>query len=111
LVCTGTTGHCEAVEVEYDPAKVSYEQLLTVFWDEHSPTYDCSVRGGQYRSAIFFHNAEQEKLATASKAMREKVLGQKLYTQIMPAPKFWRAEDYHQNYYMEKGIGQCSVPK
>lgn len=105
-VCSGTTGHCEAVEVDYNPTKVSYEQLLNAFWNEHDPTADTnSIRGGQYRSAIFFHNHEQEVAAKASKDKLEARLHKKIQTQILPAPQFWAAEEYHQDYYQKNGGG------
>lgn len=105
-VCSGTTGHCEAVEVDYNPTKVTYDQLLNVFWNEHDPTADTSYHGGQYRSAIFYHNHDQEVAANASKDKLEKKLGKIIQTQILPAPKFWQAEEYHQNYHKKNG-GVC----
>lgn len=111
-VCRGRTGHAEAVEVAYDPARVSYEQLLGVFWQSHNPTTKDRQGvdfGSQYRSAIFFHGPEQEKAARASKASRSAgLIGKRrlfglagparIVTEIAPASTFNEAEDYHQNY-------------
>ncbi len=107
-VCTGTTGHAEVVEVEYAPAKLSYEELLNVFWDIHNPTTMNSQGpdiGSQYRSAIFFHNAEQEAAAKASKE-RLQSSGQyknPIVTEITPASEFYKAEEYHQQYFKKSG--------
>jgi peptide-methionine (S)-S-oxide reductase len=113
-VCAGRTGHAEAVEVEFDPAKVSYLQLLAVFWKSHDPT---TVNrqgpdvGTQYRSAIFYHDAEQDKEARASKAELEKehVFKRPIVTEIQPAGAFYRAEDYHQQYFEKQGIRSCHI--
>ena len=108
-VCTFRTGHAEAVEVEFDPAKVSYMQLLGVFWKSHDPT---TVNrqgpdvGTQYRSAIFYHDAEQEKEARASKA---ELFKRPIVTEIIPAGEFYRAEDYHQQYFEKQGIRSCHI--
>jgi peptide-methionine (S)-S-oxide reductase len=102
-VCSDRTGHAEVVQVEYDPARVSYEDLLEVFWSCHDPTQlnrqDLDI-GTQYRSVIFVHDAEQERAARASKA-RQEASGRHarpIVTRIEPAATFWRAEDYHQQY-------------
>src|ERR1700674_5520920 len=100
-VCTDTTGHAEAVEVEYDPAKISYDKLLDVFWENHDPTQlnrQGPDFGKQYRSAIFFHDADQKGPAKASKEALQKSRGYSnpIVTQIVPAVKFYEAEDYHQ---------------
>ncbi len=102
-VCSGRTGHAEAVRVEYDPSKVSYDELLAVFWEIHDPTTlnrQGPDVGTQYRSAIFFHDAEQEAAARASKEKLQKSGGfsGKIVTEITPASTFHRAEDYHQQY-------------
>src|SRR5262245_2321758 len=102
-VCTDTTGHAEAVEVDYDPAKVSYEQLLKVFWETPDPTQlnrQGPDWGKQYRSVIFFHSPEQEAEAKASKDALSKSgrFGKPIVTQIVPAVTFYEAEDYHQQY-------------
>jgi peptide-methionine (S)-S-oxide reductase len=103
-VSTGTTGHTEVVEVTFDPAKVSYEKLLDVFWVNHDPTVKdrqfCDS-GSQYRPEIFYHSEEQKRLAEASKAKwdRQKPFRQALVTPITKASEFYPAEDYHQDYY------------
>lgn len=113
-VCTDRTGHAEAVEVEYDPAKVSYDQLLKVFWENHDPTQlnrQGPDWGTQYRSAIFFHSPEQEAAAKASKEALEKS-GQyrkPVVTQIVPATPFYEAEDYHQQYLEKRGLASCHI--
>jgi len=103
-VSTGMTGHTEVVEVRYDPSKVTYEQLLEVFWLNHDPTVldrQFCDGGSQYRPEIFVHNDEQKRLAEASKAKweKQKPFKQKILTPITPAAEFWPAEDYHQGYY------------
>jgi peptide-methionine (S)-S-oxide reductase len=101
-VCTGRTGHAEAVEVTYDPAKVSYEQLLNAFWNMHDPTTmnrQGPDVGQQYRSAIFFEGPEQEKTAHKSKEEAQKYFDRPIVTEIVPASHFWRAEEYHQRYF------------
>jgi peptide-methionine (S)-S-oxide reductase len=113
-VCTGRTGHAEVVEVTYDPAKVTYEELLNVFWANHNPTtmnrqgWDI---GTQYRSAIFFHTPEQEEIALKSKENLEHSgkLRKKIVTEITPATAFYKAEDYHQQYLAKRGMGACHV--
>lgn len=113
-VCTGRTGHAEAVEVEFDPAKVSYLQLLAVFWKSHDPTTPNRQGpdvGTQYRSAIFYHDAEQEEEARTSKAVLEKdrVFKRPIVTEITSASEFYRAEDYHQQYFEKQGIRSCHI--
>lgn len=108
-VSSGLTGHTEAVEVEFDPSKVSYEKLLEVFWINHDPTYDdrqfCD-HGSQYRPGIFWHSEEQKKAAEASKAKYEKLktFPQKIVTPITKASQFWPAEDYHQDFYKKNPL-------
>jgi len=108
-VSSGTTGHTEAVEVKFDPAKVSYEQLLDVFWVNHDPTVTnrqfCDS-GTQYRPAIFYLNDEQKRLAEASKAKwdKEKPFKQPILTEITKAGPFYPAEDYHQDYYKKNPL-------
>jgi peptide-methionine (S)-S-oxide reductase len=113
-VCTDRTGHAEAVEVEYDPSKISYEQLLNVFWENHDPTTPNRQGpdwGTQYRSAIFFHAPEQETQAKASKEAWDKSgrFRNKIVTQIVPAPAFYQAEDYHQQYLEKRGLATCHI--
>ena len=111
-VCTGQTGHAEAVEVIYDPSQVSYDELLTVFWNCHDPTtlnQQGPDVGTQYRSAIFFHNAEQEAAARASKENLQNSgrFNQEIVTEITPASEFYKAEEYHQQYLEKQGQGSC----
>jgi len=107
-VCSGKTGHAEAVEVTFDPARVSYKRLLDLFWKRHNP-YRSDGQGpdigSQYRAVIFYHSPEQRKLAEESKAALEKAGRSKgkIATQIVPAREFYQAEDYHQQYYEKKG--------
>ncbi len=113
-VCTDRTGHAEAVEVEYDRAKVSYEQLLNVFWENHDPTQlnrQGPDWGTQYRSAIFFHTPEQESAAKASKEVLGKSgrLSKPIVTRIVPATTFYEAEDYHQQYLEKRGLASCHI--
>jgi len=108
-VSTGTTGHTEAVQVVYDPKKVSYERLLQQFWVNHDPTVIdrqfCDV-GSQYRPSIFWHDEAQKRLAEASKAKwdKEKPFKQPIVTPIVKATDFWPAEDYHQDYYQKNPV-------
>ncbi len=111
-VCAGATGHAEAVEVVYDPKEVGYEELLAVFWKEHNPTQKDRQGpdiGHQYRSAIFFHTPEQEKAARASmKALSDSgQYRQPIVTEIVRAKMFWRAEEYHQQYFLKHGLSHC----
>jgi peptide-methionine (S)-S-oxide reductase len=113
-VCTDRTGHAEAVEVEYDPAKVSYDALLKVFWENHDPTQlnrQGPDWGAQYRSAIFFHTPEQKVAAAASQASLEKAgrYSKPIVTQIVPAETFYPAEDYHQQYLEKRGLASCHL--
>jgi peptide-methionine (S)-S-oxide reductase len=107
-VCTGTTGHAEVIQVTYDPAKISYEELLKAFWTAHDPTQlnrQGNDVGTQYRSVIFYHNEEQHKLAEEYKEKLDKsgAYDKPVVTEISPFTKFYVAEDYHQNYYKENG--------
>lgn len=113
-VCTGRTGHAEVVQVEFDPGRVGYEALLETFWSSHDPTTPNRQgpdRGTQYRSAIFFHSAEQEAAARASvaKADGSGRFANPIVTEIEPASDFWRAEDYHQQYLAKRGVDQCHL--
>lgn len=115
IVCSDRTGHAEAIEVDYDSTVVSYDDLLSVFWDMHDPT---SVNrqgpdvGSQYRSVIFYHSPDQKAAAIASK---EKLQGtdryrqQKIVTEIIPATTFYPAEDYHQMYFEKRGLVSCRM--
>jgi len=115
-VCTDRTGHAEAVEVEFNPDQVSYRELLALFFQSHDPTTlnrQGPDFGTQYRSAIFYHDAEQEAEALDAKAALEKagVFKRPIVTQIVPAPQFYRAEDYHQQYFEKQGIRSCHLPQ
>jgi len=109
-VCSGQTGHAEVVQIEYDPIVVSYDDLLTVFWNNHDATTlnrQGPDVGAQYRSAIFFHDAEQEATAKISKEKlqsSDKFKGKKIVTEIVPASQFYKAEDYHQQYFEKCGL-------
>ena len=113
-VCSGRTGHAEAVEIEYDPSQVSYEKLLSVFWENHDPTTlnrQGPDIGAQYRSAVFFNNPEQETAARASKDKLQQSGKYKrpIVTEITPASKFYRAEEYHQQYLEKRGVSHCRI--
>jgi len=114
LVCTGKTGHAESVEIEFDPKVITYENLLKHFWKIHDPTSlnkQGNDRGTQYRSAIFFHTAEQEQAAIKSKAVLERSMKskKKVVTEIAPAGRFYPAEEYHQDYLDKNPGGYCHV--
>ena len=103
-VCTGTTGHAEVIQVVYDPAKITYEELLAAFWQSHNPTqlnHQGNDVGTQYRSVIFYHNEKQKVLAEKYKSElnKSRVWPRPIVTEISPASTFYPAEDYHQNYY------------
>jgi peptide-methionine (S)-S-oxide reductase len=113
-VCTDTTGHAEVVHLEYDPKRVSYEQLLAAFWKAHNPTTlnrQGLDMGTQYRSVVFFHSPEQEAAAKASaKAVQDSgKYATPIVTEVVPAATFWRAEEYHQKYLAKKGLGSCRL--
>ena len=113
-VCTDETGHAEVVEVEFDPAVVSYDRLLDVFWANHNPTTPNRQGpdvGRQYRSVIFFHTPEQREVALQSKTRLEnaKRFPRPIVTEIEPAPKFYPAEDYHQRYLEKRGLSHCAI--
>jgi peptide-methionine (S)-S-oxide reductase len=113
-VCTDGTGHAEAVEVDYDPAKVRYADLLKVFWENHDPTQvnrQGPDWGTQYRSAIFTHSPEQAAEAQASKDALEKShrYSKPIATQIVPAVEFYPAEEYHQQYLEKRGLASCHI--
>lgn len=113
-VCTDTTGHAEAVEIDYDPAQISYEQLLEAFFSLHDPTQlnrQGPDWGTQYRSVIFFHSPEQEVAAkaTIARLTAEKRFPKPIVTQVVPAQTFWRAEEYHQKYLQKRGVLSCHI--
>ncbi len=113
-VCSDTTGHAEAVRVVYDPSRVTYEELLEVFWNCHDPTTPNRQGpdvGSQYRSVIFYHTPEQEAAARESKAALRasgRFGDRPIVTEIVPAQTFWRAEEYHQRYIEKHGGGACA---
>lgn len=112
-VCSGKTGHAEAVLVEFDPAQVSYDQLLDTFWKIHDPTTPNRQGpdiGQQYRSAIFYHNEEQKAKAIASKDKLQDsaIYNDEIVTEITPASVFYKAEEYHQQYLEKHGLSSCS---
>lgn len=113
-VCTGRTGHAEAIEVTFDPSKTSYEDMLEVFWRHHDPTTmnrQGPDVGTQYRSAIFYHSPAQKEAAEKSKSLLEKsgIFKRPIATEITPASEFYRAEEYHQKYLKKNPHGYCSL--
>jgi peptide-methionine (S)-S-oxide reductase len=110
-VCSHTTGHAEVVEVAYDPERVSYDQLLDIFWGKHDPTqlnrqgWDI---GDQYRSVVFFHDEEQQEAALRSKAEEQARYSKPIVTLVEPAQTFYEAEDYHQQYLEKRGRASCT---
>lgn len=116
LVCTHLTGHAEVVQVTYDPSKVSYSKLLDIFWTIHDPTQVNRQGldfGTQYRSVIFFHTKQQERIAEASKKKLEETRKhpRPVATRIEPAKDFWPAEDRHQHYFRKKGVRACPATR
>jgi len=114
-VCSGRTGHAEAVEVTFDPTRVTYDQLLRAFWENHDPTTPNRQGpdvGEQYRSVIFTHSPAQDAAAKASLAALEaaKRFRRPIVTQIVPAGPFYRAEEYHQQYLEKRGLASCHLP-
>jgi len=113
-VCAGRTGHAEVVQVTYDPSRVTYDDLLTVFWENHDPTTlnrQGPDVGPQYRSAIFYHDEAQNETAIASKDEREKAghFRRPIVTEISPATDYYEAEDYHQQYLEKRGLSSCHI--
>ena len=113
-VCSDLTGHAEVVHVEYDPAEISYEKLLDLFWEEHDPTTPNRQGpdvGAQYRSVIFYYTPAQKAAAEASKAKLDASgrFTRPVVTQILPAPEFYRAEEYHQRYFEKRGLRSCAI--
>lgn len=111
-VCTDRTGHVEVVEVTFDPTRVSYNTLLDHFWKLHNPTTKNRQGpdvGTQYRSVIFFHSPDQEAAAKASKQAAQAHFQSPIVTEIEPAQTFYRAEDYHQQYLVKRGLRHCHV--
>jgi len=113
-VCSHTTGHAEVVEVTFDPGRVTFEDLLRVFWDCHDPTQlnrQGPDIGSNYRSAVFYHSPEQESAARKSLEQEERTghYRRPIVTEITPAGRFWRAEEYHQQYLAKKGLSSCPL--
>lgn len=113
-VCSGRTGHAEVVQVEYDPSRITYDDLLTVFWENHDPTTlnrQGPDIGTQYRSAIFYHDEEQKEAAIKSKEERDRSgrYRRPIVTEITPATEFYMAEDYHQQYLEKRGLSSCHI--
>jgi peptide-methionine (S)-S-oxide reductase len=111
-VCTDRTGHAEVVQITFDPQVISYHDLLEVFWSNHDPTTlnrQGPDWGTQYRSVIFCHSAEQEAAARASRDAAQTRFRRPIVTQIEPAPIFWRAEEYHQQYLEKRGLASCHI--
>ena len=113
-VCTGRTGHAEVVQVKFDPARVSYSQVLDLFFALHDPTQRNRQGpdwGEQYRSVVFFHSPEQEAAAkqTIERLTREKIFSKPIVTEVVPAGTFWRAEEYHQKYLEKRGAVSCHL--
>ncbi|GHO93434.1 peptide-methionine (S)-S-oxide reductase [Reticulibacter mediterranei] len=113
-VCTDRTGHAEVVEVDYDPERVSYDELLNIFWNNHNPTTlnrQGPDVGTQYRSVVFYHTPEQQATAATSKERleREGRFKRPIVTQIVPASTFYRAEEYHQQYLAKHGLSHCHI--
>jgi len=112
-VCTGTTGHAEVVQIAYDPKRISYEGLLDVFWKAHDPTTmnrQGADVGTQYRSVILYHDEAQKAAALASVKNAQAALKDRIVTEVVPLTAFWKAEDYHQDYYnANKAAGYCRV--
>ena len=111
-VCRKGTGHAEVVEVEFDPAEVSYENLLDTFFELHDPTQlnrQGPDVGDQYRSVVFTHSAEQEQAARAARERAQERFDRPVVTAIEPAPDFWRAEEYHQQYLVKRGVASCRI--
>jgi peptide-methionine (S)-S-oxide reductase len=113
-VCSHTTGHAEAVRLEYDPQRISYEELLAAFFGMHDPTQlnrQGPDVGDQYRSAVFFHTPEQEKAARSAveQLTESSVFRRPIVTQIAAAPEWWRAEEYHQKYFEKHAHFSCRI--
>lgn len=111
-VCSDATGHAEAILVTYDPAEISYEDLLKVFWDNHNPTTlnrQGPDVGTQYRSAIFYHSDAQKAAAEASKTAMAGRFPRPIVTEIVPAAPFYPAEEYHQRYLEKRGLASCHI--
>jgi peptide-methionine (S)-S-oxide reductase len=112
-VCSGRTGHAETVQVEFDPDVVSYRDLVDRFWQIHDPTQlnrQGPDFGTQYRSAIFVDDDEQAREARDSQQEAQRLFSRPIVTQIVPDGRFWRGEDYHQQYLEKRGLATCRIP-
>ena len=111
-VCSGTTNHAEVVDLYFDPKKISYLDLLAIFWENHNPTTlnkQGVDRGTQYRSVVFYYNQQQQKQAEQLKIAQQVHFKNDIVTQIVPSEKFYRAEEYHQNYLKKNKLGSCGI--
>ena len=111
-VCSDETGHAEVVDIAFDPDRVTYEQLLHIFWQSHNPTTlnrQGPDEGRQYRSAIFYHSEEQRAIAERSKQEAQASWRTPIVTEITPATTFWKAEEYHQQYLAKRGLASCHI--
>jgi peptide-methionine (S)-S-oxide reductase len=113
-VCSGNTGHAEACEVDFDPSVISYEDLVKLFFELHDPTTlnrQGPDVGEQYRSAVYYHDENQKKTAQAviAKLEQEKKFPRKIVTELVAAPEYFPAEDYHQQYFLKRGISHCHI--
>jgi peptide-methionine (S)-S-oxide reductase len=111
-VCTDKTGHAEAVLITYEPKEITYEKLLEIFWNIHDPTQlnrQGPDVGTQYRSAIFYHDEEQKKIAEESLNAQQKKYDKKIVTEISPLQEFYLAEEYHQNYFEKNKSASCNI--
>lgn len=111
-VCTGKTGHIEVVQIQFDPLKITYEKLLDIFWHCHDPTQlhrQGPDIGVQYSSVIFYHTQVQKKLAEKSKEKEQKKYTKRIVTEILVAPVFYKAEEYHQHYLEKRGLATCHI--
>jgi peptide-methionine (S)-S-oxide reductase len=111
-VCTNKTGHAEAVQIKYESKEITYEKLLEIFWNIHDPTQlnrQGPDVGTQYRSAIFYHNEEQKKIAEKSRYTQQQKYDKKIVTEISPLQEFYLAEEYHQNYFKKNKSNSCRL--
>ncbi len=111
-VCKGQTGYAEVIQVTFENKKVSYKEIIKIFWDNHNPTTKNRQGpdiGEQYRSAVFYHSSAQKKIAETTKKAKQKTLDKKIVTQITPASKFFPAENYHQKYLEKRGLESCHL--
>ena len=111
-VCSGITNHAEVTDLYFDPEKISYLELLTIFWENHNPTTLNGQEldsGNQYRSVVFYYSQQQKKQAEKLKLVKQVNFENDIITQIIPSEKFYRAEEYHQNYQKKNSLGSCGI--